>query len=172
MLEFTTGLDNLENFVDYPTGVLLGFSLDSVKYVANIERNTKLNEIVVKANGTTESTTNNNDVITKNDFTYNFKGYFKIGTEDKISGADIEKYYGELIAYLPNTFNKTLAQFHISDLKYKEPSFFNLLHNDDYNKLVFENETHYSVDYKYGATSPFNEQHELNKELVARNITR
>ncbi|WKB81258.1 hypothetical protein QYR09_16090 [Cellulophaga lytica] len=162
---FTTGLDSFNNFVEMPVGALYGFTIDSVKYTANIVRDVKLAEIIVTASGSTsEASQSNYSEITKEDLTFSFKGYSD-ENGNFYDNENSKKYYNKLITFLPTSINKSLFSIAIYDLIYKEPSSVNLI--DDYNKFIFKDNTiNSSTTYDYQADTPFRIQHNLTRELT------
>ncbi|MGJ8733418.1 MAG: hypothetical protein ACSHW4_09740 [Cellulophaga sp.] len=163
---FTTGLDSFNNFVEMPVGALYGFTIDSVKYTANIVRGIQLEEVVIVAGSgsTSEAPQSNYSEITKNDLTFSFNGYSdEYG--NFYDNEESKKYYNKLITYLPTSIYKGLFSIGIYDLIYKEPSSVNLI--DDYDKFIFKDYTiNGSTTYDYQSDTPFRTQHNLARELT------
>ncbi|WP_202029768.1 fibronectin type III domain-containing protein [Galbibacter mesophilus] len=163
-LEFTTGLDNLDGFVDYPAGALIGFTIDGVKYTAKVERNIVLEGVVLTPQKDEEVEDSNKKELSEEDFFNNYLGFYD-DADNKYNAESRKLYDGNLLVYVPGASNKYLAQFSTDSKEFNENSTFNLLL--DYNSYVLSDE--YKIkqkEFPYRDATPFREQHDLDPNLV------
>ncbi|WP_077399997.1 hypothetical protein [Cellulophaga omnivescoria] len=166
---FSTGLNEIEKYIDYPVGAILGFTIGDEEFEVDVDRST-----------------NFTNVITKEDLTFTYKGFISKKTKQYYESTQYNQERQELIALFPY-FEKGSTYEVISYRLQKcsvpsSVSFAPLANNkvtfnliDDYQKLksIYQGKTELYKDYDY-QNVPFPGQYEVNASRmtdILRNIT-
>ncbi|NJB35911.1 fibronectin type III domain-containing protein [Croceivirga sp. JEA036] len=158
-VEFTTGLDFLDGFVDYIPGALLGFTLEDVRYSAELLRENKLNGVIVSPDGSGNETEEELD-ISVSDLTYSFDGYTDENGEIFPVEEFNKEYHNTYITYIPGAQKKHLALVRKEGLEYKNPGFFNLV-EDYYSISHLDENILRTQEFDFHIEGMFREQNNL-----------
>ncbi|WP_425658301.1 fibronectin type III domain-containing protein [Tenacibaculum ascidiaceicola] len=150
---FSTGLDKMETFIDYPAGALISFKIGEKKYRVDVSRKAEESQSIVI-----------------DDLTFTYKGF-------EYKGEKYNKYSGSVIMLTPfykNIYTKgivTGGSYGYSlnkrkiELEFVEGNSFNLIKNYDKIQKIYGAEIEKSKDYAY-TSKAFPHQYELNVNLM------
>ncbi|AUC76143.1 fibronectin type III domain-containing protein [Olleya sp. Bg11-27] len=150
-LSFVNSLDNLEVFSKFPTGALLGFELNNIKYIAQIETPTPFS-----------------DSILLDEFTFNYLGFIDQATGDDFPIEDDNKaYFGKVITLTLTEFSKRLGTIEINDLLWDNPVSVNILSNYSRFSKFYTSFPSDHIDISYSEESVFSQTFQLNEQKIA-----
>ncbi len=131
---FSTGLDQLDKFVDYPAGAIIRFTIGDEVFKADVNRNDLLF-------GNTSQV-----FFEKENLNFTYNGFKNVKTNKKyeVEGYNNNKVDGYVISLLPYTATSgstqgiggySLQRIVRRDLSFKENTSFNLLDANDYDNI-------------------------------------
>ncbi|MEP2278198.1 fibronectin type III domain-containing protein [Maribacter sp.] len=150
-LVFVTGLDEIEPYSKYPTGALIGFTLEDEIFKAKISGNNPTNEPYTVA-----------------DFSFNYEGFESQNTNQPYNDITRQHYSNGVITFSPRSENRLLLRTQVPDLSFIENSLVNILQEADNEKYtrIFEGTVLASKTYLYQETSAYDAGYIVNEELV------
>jgi len=150
-LVFVTGLDEIEPYSKYPTGALIGFTLEDEIFKVKISGNDPTNEVYTVA-----------------DFSFNYEGFESQNTNQPYNDINRQNYSNGVITFSPRSENRLLLRTQVTDLPFIENSLVNILQEADNEKYtrIFEGTVLASKTYLYQETSAYDAGYIVNEELV------
>ncbi len=147
-IRFVTSLDKINEFIKYPTGALIGFTLDSNKYKAKRVNNELSTDITIT------------------DFTFDYFGFESDTGEEFVLSEDNKRSFGKVIILILTDKSRRLSLNKVDNLTWGSQKETNILSNYNRFSKFYTGEVLEKNDYTFAKNIPFPELYNLEGKLI------